>query len=313
MEFLSETRVAGRHARLRIDTFLARCYSYLSRTEWQREIRNGKIYYNGTVLTRHDKRINAGDSIYFAGRDAAEPEVDRNYSVLYEDDFFIVINKPGNLPVHPAGIFYHNTLLSVLQKSFQKKLYLLHRLDRETSGAVMLAKNARLAAYFQKNFSSVGKAYVALVHGVPGRDDFIVDVPIGPDPSSGKEHRRIAFDGAKDKARTRFVRLFSFGGYSLMKALPYTGRQHQIRVHLKHAGYPIVGDKIYGPSGSLLSEFIKKGYNHEMSEKLKFHRSALHSRMLRFYHPALNKNICVRAPLPEDILQFIDIKRRADV
>jgi 23S rRNA pseudouridine1911/1915/1917 synthase len=313
LEFLTETRVPERHARLRIDIFLARCYGYLTRTEWQRQIRSGKIVYNGAVLTRHDKRINAGDLVFYTGRDAPEPEVDANYSVLFEDDFLMVINKPGNLPVHPAGIFYHNTLLTLLQKRFQMKLHLLHRLDRETSGAVMLAKNAQLAAHFQKNFTSVGKAYLALVHGVPQDNDFIVDVPIESDPLSMREHRRAAFAGAREKACTRFVRLFSFSEYSLVKALPYTGRQHQIRVHLKHAGYPIVGDKVYGAACCLLQEFIKKGYNDEMSEKIKFHRSALHSRMVRFRHPALNKTVCVRAPLPDDMQQFIDLKRGSNV
>jgi RluA family pseudouridine synthase len=313
LEFLTETRIAEKHARLRIDIYLARCYGYLTRTEWQRQISKGKIIYNGAVLYRHDKRINTGDFIFYTGRDAPEPEVDTDYSLLYEDDYLMVINKPGNLPVHPAGIFYHNTLLTLLQDRFQMRLHLLHRLDRETSGAVMLAKNAGLAAHFHKNFTSVGKAYLALVHGVPRECDFVVDVPIESDPSSIREHRRAAFAGAREKAHTRFVRLFSFNEYSLIKALPYTGRQHQIRVHLQHAGYPIVGDKVYGTAGSLLQEYIKKGYNKEMSEKLKFHRSALHSRMVRFHHPALNKTVCVRASLPDDMRQFIDRTRGADV
>jgi 23S rRNA pseudouridine1911/1915/1917 synthase len=313
VEFLTESRVQERYAHMRIDRYLAQRFNYLSRTEWQREILKGKIYYNGAALTRNNKKINNGDVIFYTGRDAAEPEVDASYSIIYEDDYIIGINKPGNLPVHPAGVFYHNTLLTLLQKRFQMKLHLLHRLDRETSGVVVLAKNPRFACCFQKNFYSVKKVYLALVHGVPRAAEFIIDIPTGSDPSATMEHRREAHAGARDKACTRFASLFSFNGYSLIKAVPHTGRQHQIRVHLKYAGHPIVGDKLYGAGGSMYQDFIKKGFTDVMREKLKFHRSALHSRLLRFYHPAFNKIMCLKAPLPGDMLQFIDHERGADV
>ncbi|OHD65412.1 MAG: hypothetical protein A2176_15780 [Spirochaetes bacterium RBG_13_51_14] len=305
MKFLNQFRITGRYSRLRLDRFLSMRYGYLSRSEWQKEISRGKISYNGHVVTKCNKTINAGDVISYAGRDAAEPDVDEGYAIVYEDEYLLGIDKPGNLPVHPAGVFYHNTLLSFLQERLRMKLHLLHRLDRETSGIIVLAKDARVASQIHANFDSAEKTYLALVRGVPHHNDFMVDMPIDADDSSVIEHKRVARHDARKEARTRFFRMLSFNGFSLLKAVPYIGRQHQIRVHLKHAGLPIVGDKLYGADESLYSEFIDTGPTPELIRRLGFRRSALHSRSMLFYHPALKKKICLKAPLPEDMRQFI--------
>jgi 23S rRNA pseudouridine955/2504/2580 synthase len=313
MEFFTQYRVTEKYSRLRIDQFLSQRFGYLSRSEWQREILRGKISCNGMVLTGHDKKIKAGDLLVYSGRDAAEPEVDTDFSVIYEDEYLLGINKPGNLPVHPAGIFYHNTLLTFLNERYPMKLHLVHRLDRETSGVVLLAKDPRVASQVQKNFNLVVKKYLALVRGIPDKDEFMVDMPVDLDPSSDLEHKRAAFIGARKMARTEFTRLVSFNGLSLLKAVPITGRQHQIRVHLKHAGYPIVGDKLYGPDEDLYNEFIRTGLTDGLLRKLGFRRSALHSRSIIIYHPVLQKRICIKAPLPEDMRQYIVDKRGPDV
>ncbi len=313
MEFLTTFRITERCSKQRIDLFLSNRYCYLSRSEWQKEIQNGKISYNGEILTKYDKKIKTGDLISYAGRDAAEPDVNTNYTVLYEDEYLLAVNKPGNLPVHPAGIFYHNTLLSLLQKEHQKKLHLLHRLDRETSGVVILAKNADLASEIQRSFPAVEKTYLALVHGDPDRNEFMINMPIGLDASSGIEHKRIAHENAKESARTKFIKMKSINDLSLLKAVPYTGRQHQIRVHLHHAGYPIVGDKLYGRDETIFREFIKTGPTDEIERKLGFRRSALHSRSITFYHPALQKKICIKAPLHDDMRIYINRQWSLDV
>jgi RluA family pseudouridine synthase len=313
MEFLTQYRIAERYSRMRIDRFLSERYAYLSRTEWQKEIYCGKISYNGSVCTRYDKRINVGDVITYAGRDAAEPDVDGNYSIIYEDEYLLGVNKPANLPVHPAGIFYHNTLLSMLSKQYPVKLHLVHRLDRETSGVVILAKDPRVASAMHNNFHTVEKKYLALVQGVPDNDEFMVDMPIGLDHASGIEHKRIARAGARQAARTSFVRILSFKGTSLVKAVTHTGRQHQIRVHLHHAGFPILGDKLYGADAGLFMEFVKKGPTEELVQRSGFARSALHSRSIIFHHPVLRKRICVKAPLAEDMKKFIINERDPDV
>jgi RluA family pseudouridine synthase len=313
MEFLKECKISDRHRNLRVDQFLARAFGYLSRSEWQREIERGKITYNGAVLVKYDRKTRPGDVIAYSGRDASEPEVNRDYSIIYEDENLLGINKPGNLPVHPAGVFYHNTLLTFLQERFGMKLHLLHRLDRETSGVLVLAKDPGVAARMHASFGTVRKVYLAMVHGVPEHDTFEVDIPIDFDAGSLLEHKRIAFAGARETARTGFERIISFGGYSLLKAMPVTGRQHQIRVHLKHAGFPIVGDKLYGTDERFYVEFVKKGPTEELAMQIGFPRSALHSRSIRFNHPVTMKEMYLKAPLPEDMKHFITTKRECHV
>lgn len=313
MEFLKECKISERQCNLRVDQFLAKKYGYLSRSEWQKEIARGKITYNGAVLDKYDRKTRPGDLIVYSGRDAAEPEVDREYTIMFEDEYLLGINKPGNLPVHPAGVFYRNTLLTFLQERFGMKLHLLHRLDRETSGVVVLAKESTVAARMHAEFGTVRKTYLALVHGVPEETPFEVDLPIDFDIGSNLEHKRIAFAGARKTARTGFTRIMALGSHSLMKAVPVTGRQHQIRVHLKHAGYPIVGDKLYGTDERFYAEFVKQGPSDELTRAIGFPRSALHSRSLSFSHPVTGREIRLKAPLPEDMRAFIMKERERHV
>lgn len=313
MEFLKECKISERHRNLRVDQFLAKAFGYLSRSEWQKEIVRGKITYNGAVLVKNDRKTRPGDIIAYSGRDGSEPEVDHDYSILYEDEYLLGVNKPGNLPVHPAGVFYHNTLLTFLQERFGMRLHLLHRLDRETSGVIVLAKDPGVAARMHASFGNVRKVYLALVHGVPEHDTFVADMPIDFDSGSMFEHKRIAFAGARETARTGFKRIISFNGYSLLKAMPVTGRQHQIRVHLKHTGYPIVGDKLYGIDERFYAEFIKKGPTEELALQIGFPRSALHSRSILFNHPVIMNKMYLKAPLPPDMKLFITTQREHHV
>lgn len=305
MEFLSESRITERYSGQRIDRYLASRYSYLSRVEWQREISRGKILINGSVLNRHDRKTRTGDVIFYTGRDAVEPEVDANYSILYEDDYLIGINKPANLPVHPAGIFYHNTLISFMQKRMGVKLHPLHRLDRETSGIIVISKDPGIARKFQERFSSVKKSYLAIVHGVPREKTFTVDMPMEPDKSALLKHKKAAFRGASIEARTKFITTYSNNGFSLVEAIPYTGRQHQIRVHLKWAGHPILGDRMYGIDETLDSDFFRRGPGADSAARLGFWRSALHAQSILFHHPVTEERISISAPVPEDMSSFM--------
>jgi 23S rRNA pseudouridine1911/1915/1917 synthase len=193
----------------------------------------------------------------------------------------------------------------VLERDFGRKLHPVHRLDRETSGIILFAKNPMAASRIQKNFHRVAKSYVAIVHGRPERRDFAVDMPIGYDPSSPVKKKRAAWPGAPERALTRFRVLFSFGAHTLLKAMPETGRLHQVRVHLRLAGFPILGDKLYGLDENFFTEFIRDGETEELLRKLGFPRSALHSRSLRLYHPADGRIMTLKAPLPGDFRAFI--------
>lgn len=292
-------------ANFRIDKYLAKRFNYLSRSQWQNEIISGKIFLNSKRLNNYHKKIKTGDVVSYDSGNIDEPEVDKNYEILYEDDNLIGINKSGNLPTHPAGRFLHNTLLMILQNDLNLKLYPAHRLDRETSGVIIMAKDSKTASELQQNFGNVNKRYLAIVHGTVKDEEFTVDVPIGCDKNSKVRKKRASYPEAEEKANTSFKKIYSFSNYTLVKAFPETGRLHQIRVHLNYAGYPILGDKIYGLDDNFYLDFIENGYTEELLEKLKFKRCALHSESISFYHPVIKRKMSISAPIPGAFIDFI--------
>lgn len=308
-ERISESAVQPPFDGFRIDVYLARRFSYLSRAGWRAEIERGSVSVNGDVVSSPHRHVRSGDRVKFNGGRIQEPPVDGQVEVLYEDESFLAVNKSGNLPVHPSGRYFDNTLLRILEKERGMKLFPVHRIDRETSGVILFAKKPDAASAVQRNFARVQKTYLAIVHGAVAQKDFTVDVPIGYDPGSVVKKKRVADGSAGQTAVTRFKRVFNFGPYCLVKAVPQTGRLHQIRVHLLHAGYPIVGDKLYGRDERLYLEFIRAGYSEDLGARLEFHRSALHSRSLRFHHPFLVKSMTVKAPLPADFREFIESRK----
>lgn len=291
----------------RIDTYLAERFTYQSRTRWQKEILGGNVLYNGTPLTNYHKKIAPGDVITYRFEERVEPEIDRRYEILYEDEHLIAVNKSGNIPIHPSGRFFRNTLQTVLEEDFGAPLYPPHRLDRETSGVILFGRSPAVAAAMQKSFKlkKISKTYLAIVHGAVADAEFTVEAPLGFDPASriNKWHGVVP-DGKPSE--TDFRRLLVFGGFSLVKAFPKTGRLHQIRAHLQFAGYPIVGDKLYGIDDEMYLEFVQNGNSEKLLTTLGFHRCALHARSLRFPHPVSKKEMLVKAPTPPDFCDFIE-------
>ncbi|HSV97970.1 MAG TPA: RluA family pseudouridine synthase [Spirochaetota bacterium] len=304
-ERINETAVPREHERERIDVYLARRFTYLSRSAWRREIERGSVFLNAARVEFPNTRVRGGDIVRFDGRGYAEPEVDDRITVLYEDEHLVCVDKPGNLPVHPAGRYFNNTLVRILEERHGGTYLPAHRLDRETSGVILLAKRREVASKIQRAFGNVTKSYIAIVHGRPAELEFEIDVPIGDDPAAAIKKKRIASPGAAERASTRFRTLFSFGNYTLVRAFPETGRLHQIRVHLLYAGHPIVGDKLYGRDDRLFGRFVEEGLTDELLALLEMPRSALHSRSLRFYHPMLQKDLMIKAPVPRDFREFL--------
>ncbi len=304
-ERINETAVPREHERERLDVYLSRRFTYLSRSAWRREIERGSVFLNAARVESPNTRVRGGDILRFDGRGYAEPAVDDRITVLYEDDHLVCVDKPGDLPVHPAGRYFNNTLVRIMEARHGGTYFPAHRLDRETSGVILLAKRRDIASKIQREFGNVTKSYVAIVYGRPTEREFEVDVPIGDDPVAEIKKKRIASPGAAERARTRFRTLFTFGNYSLVRAFPETGRLHQIRVHLLYAGHPIVGDKLYGRDERLFVRFIKEGLSDELLALLEMPRSALHSRSLLFYHPVLKKDLMIKAPVPRDFREFI--------
>ncbi len=310
-ERISESVVPPECDSQRIDAYLSNRFTYLSRTQWQRQIEEGRVRLNGSEAGCTHRKVRGGDVVRFEGVGYEEPEVDADIGIFYEDDALLGINKTGNLPVHPSGRYFNNTLLRILEDRMGRKLYPIHRLDRETSGVILFSKRRDTASAIQKNFHRVSKTYIALVHGTMTEREFVVDAPMGFDPSGAVKKVRMAGPQFTEQARTRFRRLLVFGDYSLVKAYPETGRLHQIRVHLRYAGFPIVGDKLYGRDGNLFFRFIESGMTEELLAALELPRSALHSRSLRFFHPLEKKYMCIKSPLPDDMRSFIAERKAA--
>jgi RluA family pseudouridine synthase len=254
--------------------------------------------------------LRGGEILAWDGSGIVEPEVDDRITILYTDEWFIAVNKTGNLPVHPSGRYFNNTLVTLLEDRCGRKVYPVHRIDRETSGVMLLAFDGKSAGALSESLAKGSKEYLALVHGNFPDKERVVDLPLGRDRESAVSKKQKAWSGGTQKALTRFRKILTAHDISLVRCFPETGRLHQIRAHLLAAGYPIVGDKLYGRDETVFLTFIRQGLTPELEERLVLPRSALHAARLVFLHPQTKKEMVIRAPLPKMFADFI-LTRRA--
>jgi 23S rRNA pseudouridine1911/1915/1917 synthase len=238
-------------------------------------------------------------------------------SILYEDQRFLVIDKPANLLVHPTGPGRPNTLWDELKRllAFEvvngATISFINRLDRETSGLVLVAKSGAAARQLGLMIARhrIRKTYTAIVFGSPLEESFVVDQPLLRQgivrPSRIYLKQTIDPKGSPALTSFRILKRFTRRGlpFALIEAEPKTGRTHQIRVHLAHAGYPIVGDKIYGPDENCYLEFIESDWTPSLLAKLLLPRQALHASFLSFEFEGVPYSF--EAPLPADIEDFL--------
>lgn len=294
--------VPGSRAGVRLDRYLSTTFRYRSRTQWAALIRAGHVLLNGAG-TRAGQVLRTGDKIEYRREERREPRVSRRWRQLYEDDWLLAVRKPANLPVHPSGRYFHNTLLALLLQERGESLdstdlRIVHRLDRETSGVILFGKGRQAAATLSNQFEmrQVRKEYLALVHGVPLEDRFVVDAPIGRDSHSPvRKAMTVLRDGKPSRTVCRVVRRGRDS--ALVAARPQTGRLHQIRVHLRAAGFPIIGDKVYGLDPELFIRFASGNLSTDDRRKLVWGRQALHARRVRIRHPADERILEIRAPV----------------
>lgn len=308
---------------IRLDAFLKERYRKRSREQLKKAIDSGAITVKrtqGPHLTlgrpKPSSHLIPGDEVLVLTERKPEPEVNFNYKILYEDEVLFVIDKPAQLPVHPAGRYFFNTLLIHLKTQghqnplrSEEDYYLAHRIDKETSGVLVLTKDKDVCADITRQFAErkTKKRYLALVRGICP-ESFEIDLPIKRAPHSLIELKMstASLEEGGQASFTGFKRLQTFGTYSLVECFPRTGRQHQIRVHLDAAGYPIVGDKLYGiPESEALRFYERKHLSPEAEAKLLMPRHALHAASLEFFHPTLKKMMKFEAPLPQDMRDFI--------
>ena len=294
----------------RLDLYLCDKIRRLSRARVQQIIANDLIFER---KLKPATIVRAGLTFRLRKKSDVEPNTPTEVAELYRDDDLIVFDKPSGLPIHPTARYHKGTLVTLVKEKYGEDFQAdpAHRLDRETSGLVVCSRNTETARRLMRMFAGgkVEKEYLAITEGCPPKDDFEIEAAI----AEGTELIRIAvrIDEALGKpARTRFhvEQRFERDGapFALVRAHPETGRQHQIRIHLKVAGFPLVGDKMYGPDEGYFDRFSKHALEPEAWVRLRLTRHALHAAKISFTHPGTRKPFTLDSPLPADLRDFID-------
>lgn len=305
---------------LRLDVFLAAQITDLTRSRVQELIRKEFVKVSGR-LPKSSYRLKEGDQVSLFIPPAVPYELEAepvDFSLVHEDASLIVLNKPANLVIHPApghpkgtlvhGLLQHCDDLSGIGGVLRPGI--VHRLDKDTSGLVVVAKNDQAHAFLSKQFKArtVEKRYLAIVHGIMEGTEGEIDLPIARHPRRRKE---MSVQPSKGKrALTFWWSMEEFGsGFTLLSVTPKTGRTHQIRVHLSYLGHPILGDPVYGyrrnwwekraPLANRIRPLVK--------------RQQLHAETLGFIHPESEKYCQFKAPMPDDMERILEALRRMDL
>ena len=231
--------------------------------------------------------------------------------ILLEDDDLLVVDKPGGLVCHSASRPEHGSLVELLRDHGLVTPRLINRLDRETSGLVVVAKNERAGTQLGKQVlrREIKKEYQAICWGEFPQSTGTIDQPIAV-TAGGPVYTKRVIDPAGKPSVTDFSIEQRLPGFTVAGLRPQTGRAHQLRVHLAWLGHPIVGDKIYGPDERWYLEFIEQGVTAALLEKLLLPRHALHASAVTFRHPRTQLPVTCRAKLPADMAEFIEEKSR---
>nr|MBN1228445.1 RluA family pseudouridine synthase [Anaerolineae bacterium] len=288
----------------RLDKYVASSLPGTSRTHVQHLVESGHITVNNEP-TRSSYRLVSGDVIR-VNLPAAEPDevfpqrIDLD--ILYEDDTLCAINKPAGMVVHPAYGNRTGTLVNAALAHWPQmrgiggnveRSGVVHRLDKETSGVIVLAKNEETHAALQEQFKqrSVYKRYLALVEGLPTSTSGVIEAPIGRDQ---RQRKMMSVQPGGREAATRYDLVEDLGTHALLSLEPYTGRTHQIRVHLSWLGHPVVGDRVYG----------------YRKQRIKMKRFFLHAAELHIDSPSTGERLKFSAPMPAHLEDTLAKLRR---
>jgi len=292
----------------RLDHFLKRMIPRLSRTRLQEIIRTQVRRADGQAM-KPSASVASGE-VYVLRREAQpEPPCPRTFTVIHDDGPLVVIDKPAGLPVHVSAKFYFNTLTRVLAERYpDRRLQICHRLDRETSGCLVIADGREAAAALKGQFAAhrVAKTYLAVVHGSPEWDRRDIDLPLGlTRRRDARIDIRMEVQAGAPPALTRATVLERAGDCAVVRCQPVTGRQHQIRAHLAAVGHPIVGDKLYAHGDDTFVEYCASGMTDELLARLLLPRQALHAAAVELCHPDSGQPMRFDSPLPADLRAFV--------
>ena len=291
----------------RLDHFLKRRIGRMSRTRIQ-SIIGEQISFPDGRPARPSSPVRAGETILLRRPAPVEPEVPRHFDILFEDESVLVIDKPAGLPMHTTAKFWRNTLVALLRERYpNEQMEIAHRIDRETSGVLLIARNRQVASFLTRAFArrAVEKTYLALVKGHPP-DEGKIDMPLRLLDTKSRIMMGPVHDGSGLTAVTQFRVVRRLPGHAVCEARPLTGRQHQIRVHFACIGHPIVGDKLYGAGEALFMRSCEEPLTPELLACFDgLPRHALHAHRLTFPHPVGKHAVTIESPLPADIAAHI--------
>ncbi|MBX3055405.1 MAG: RluA family pseudouridine synthase [Anaerolineae bacterium] len=288
----------------RLDRALVQVLPQLSRTAVQKLIKEGQVLVDGRVA-KASQQLEGGEQVQVTLPEPVNTDLvpdDIPLDIRYEDDDLLVVNKPAGMVVHPGTGHYRGTLVNavlahcpdVLGVGYEKRPGIVHRLDKYTSGLIVVAKNDRAIHVIQSQFKrrTVDKRYLALVEGRLNPPEALIDAPIGRNKQERKKMAVIPLhqSATSRPAQTRYRTLTNYDGYTLVECHPLTGRTHQIRVHMAYIGFPIVGDNVYGRARMRTS----------------LGRHFLHAAYIAFKRPSDYQEIICEAELPPELTAYLE-------